>query len=88
MSFFHDDLVGGLGVKEAESMDVKKVIAGGGKIEIELVDDYVECRIYGKSTVYGDYDPDEIDTSALEDEIRDVFGLDEMPVLVVPDYEE
>ena len=88
VSFFHDDLVGELGVKDAKSMDVKEVIVGGGKIEIELVDDYVECRIYGKSTVYGDYDPDEIDTSVLEDEIRDVFELNEMPVLIVPDYEE
>ena len=88
LSFFHDDLVGELGVKDTKGMDVKEVIVGGGKIEIELVNDYVECRIYGKSTIYGDYSPGEIDTSVLEDEIRDVFELGDTPVLVVPDYEE
>ncbi len=88
VSFFHDDLVRELGVKDAKSMDVKEVIIGGGKIEVELVDDYVECRLYGKSTVYGDYNPDDIDTTAFEEEIRDTFGTGDMPVLVVPDFEE
>ena len=88
VSFFHDDLVGELGVKDTKSMDVKAVIMGGGKIEIEAIEDYVECRIYGKSTIYGDYNSNDIDTSAIEDEIRDVFELGDTPVLVVPDFEE
>ncbi len=88
VSFFHDDLVGELGVKDTKSMDVKAVIMGGGKIEIAAIEDYVECRMYGKSTVYGDYNPNDIDTSAMEDEIRDVFELADTPVLVIPDFEE
>ncbi|MBN2096685.1 hypothetical protein JW752_04825 [Candidatus Peregrinibacteria bacterium] len=88
VSFFHDDLIRELGVKDAKSMDVKEVIIGGGKIEIELFDDYAECRLYGKSTVYGDYNPNDIDTTALETEIRDTFELGDEPVLIVPDFEE
>jgi len=88
VSFFHDDLVRELGVKDAKNMDVKEVVIGGGKIEIELVDDYAECRLYGKSTVYGDYNPDDIDTAALEAEIRDMFELGDEPVLIIPDFEE
>ncbi|MBU1017657.1 hypothetical protein KKA33_01360 [Patescibacteria group bacterium] len=88
VSFFHDDLVRELGVKDAKSMDVKEVIIGGGKIEFEWVDDYAECRLYGKSTVYGDYDRGDIDTVALGEEIRDVFELGDVPILVIPDFEE
>lgn len=88
MEFFHDDLVGELGVKDAKSMDVKEVVVGGGKIEIELINDYVECRLCGKSTVYGDYNPENIDVAAIETEIKEIFDLDKTPILVVPDFEE
>ena len=88
MEFFHDDLVGELGVKDAKSMDVKEVVVGGGKIEIELINDYVECRLWGKSTVYGDYNPENIDVAAIETEIKEIFDLDKTPILVVPDFEE
>lgn len=88
IEFFHDILMEELGVKDAKSMDVKEVLVGGGKIEVELIDDYVECRLWGKSTIYGEFNPNLIDIAAIESEIREVFELDEMPVLVVPDYEE
>ena len=88
IELFHDMVVSELGVKAPESMDVKEVITGGGKIEVELINEYVECRLYGESTIYGDYKPGVIDTAALEMEIRDIFELDEIPVLVIPDFEE
>jgi len=88
IEFFHDILVEELGVKDAKSIDVKEMIVGGGKIEVELIDDYVECRLWGKSTIYGEFNSNLIDIAAIENEIREVFELDEMPVLVVPDYEE
>lgn len=88
VSFFHNELMNELGVKDAESPDVKEIVTGGGKIEIELVDDYIECRLYGKSTIYGEYNSEDIDTTALEAEIRKVFDLDERPILAVPDFEK
>ncbi len=88
IELFHDMVVKELGIKEPESMDVKEVIVGGGKIEIELIENHVECRLYGKSTIYGDYESGDINVSALENEIRETFDLDEMPVSIVPDFEE
>lgn len=88
IEFFHDMLVKELGVKDPESHDVKELIIGGGKIEVELVDDYAECRLWGKSTIYGDYDPPEVDVAALETEVQESFDLDDMPVSVMFDYEE
>jgi len=88
VELFHDMVVADLGVNDAESMDVKEVIMGGGKIEVELLEGHVECRLWGKSTIYGDYDSSHVDAKALEDEIQNVFNLDDMPVQVIPDYEE
>lgn len=88
VELFHDMVVSDLGVEDPKSMDIKEVIIGGGKIEIELKNDLVECRLYGKSTIYGDYDPDAIDISALEFEIRNAFDLDEISVAVMTDLEE
>lgn len=88
IDLFHDMVVADLGVNNPESMDVKEVIVGGGKIEVELVENHLECRLWGKSTIYGDYDSSHVDTGALEHEIQDVFNLDDMPVQVIPDYEE
>ncbi len=88
IDFFHDELLQELGIEEAESPDVKDMIVGGGKIEVELNDNHVECRLYGKSSIYGEYDPDAIDTKALEAEIQKVFKLKKMPVLIVPDFKE
>jgi len=88
IELFHDMVVSDLGVDDPKSMDVKEVIVGGGKIEIQLKNDIVECKLYGKSTIYGDYDPDAIDIPALEFEIRNVFDLDEIPVTVMADLEE
>jgi hypothetical protein len=85
--FFHDMLVRELGVKDAESMDVKEVIIGGGKIDLELLPEYAECRLYGKSTIYGDYDPLTIDCDALSNEIQEVCDLGDKPVQIVTDYE-
>jgi hypothetical protein len=87
IEFFHDMLVRELGVKAAESMDVKEAIVGGGKIDLELTSDGVECRLFGKSTIYGDYDPLALDTEAIASEIQEVFDLGDTPVEVIPDYE-
>ena len=88
VSFFHNQLVEEVGVKNLEGKDMKNLIIGGGKMEIEFIEDYVECCLYGKSGIYGNYNPDDIDTSAIEDEICDVFGLGDMSVLVIPDFEK
>jgi hypothetical protein len=85
--FFHDMLVKELGVKDPESMDVKEVVNGGGKIEVRHLGDYVECRLFGKSTIYGDYDPSLIDTEAVGQEIQNAFDLADLDVSVIPDYE-
>ena len=88
VELFHDMLVSELGVNDPESMNIKEIIVGGGKIEIELINSHIECRLYGKSTVYGDYDPEEIDTKALEIEIKEAFDADDIEVLVVADFEK
>lgn len=87
-AFFHDMLVEELGVNTPKSMEVQERIIGGGKMEVELVGNHLECRLWGKSTIYGDYESSHVDTEALEHEIQDVFNLDDMPVQVIPDYEE
>ena len=87
VSFFHDTMVKDLGVKDPESMDVKDVIVGGGKIEIKLDDDHAECRLHGKSTVYGDYDPMAIDTESITTELEEVMDLGDRVVEVIPDHE-
>jgi len=88
IELFHDMVVNELGVEDPKSIDVKDVIIGGGKIEITLKDGHVECHLYGKSTIYGDYDPEAIDTAALGYEISNVFDLDEIPIKVTADLEE
>lgn len=88
IEFFHDMLVSDLGVQDPESMEVKELIVGGGKIELMLVEGHLECRLYGKSTIYGDYNANAVDPAALEEELQEVFEVDEMPVSVVRDFEE
>ena len=88
VEFYHDMLVGELGVEDPENMDIKEVVIGGGKIEIELIENHVECRLYGKSTIYGDYKPTDIDVNVVEVELKEVFGLDEIPVSINPDHEK
>jgi len=87
IQFFHDNLVQELGIKDAESMDVKEVVIGGGKIELEILPASAECRLYGKSTIYGDYDPLTIDTDTIADEIQEICELEDQPVEVIADYE-
>ncbi len=87
IEFFHDMLIRELGVNDARSMDIKNVVMGGGKVEVELMDDYIECRLYGKSGIYGNFDSNSIDMNLLENEIRNVFNIDEIPVNIVPNYE-
>lgn len=88
IELFHDMVVEDLGVTSPKSMDVKERIVGGGKIEVEFVNEFAECRLYGKSTIYGDYESDMVDKKSLETEIQDVFGLDDMSVTIVADFEE
>jgi hypothetical protein len=85
--FFHNMILEEMGVKNAESPAVKKEMDGGGKIEVELIGDYVEVRLYGKSTIYGVYNPDCIDIGAIEGVIRVMFELLDLPILVIPDFE-
>lgn len=86
IEFFHNHVVQELGVRDAESPEMKQKIVGGGKIEVELVNGYVECKLYGKSTIYGLYDPAAINAIALESELKEVFALGEIPALVIPDF--
>ena len=88
IEFFHDMLVKELGVKDPESHDVKEIVVGGGKIAVELLGGHAECRLWGKSTIYGDYDSQEVNVSALETEVQEAFDLDDMPVQIIPDDEE
>ena len=87
IEFFHDMLVRELGVNDPEGMDVKEAVVGGGKIDLELLPEYAECRLYGKSTIYGDYDPLTINSEAIANELQEVFDLGDMPVHVIVDHE-
>ena len=86
LKFFHNEILEEMGVKKAESPAVKKEVAGGGKIEVELIKDYVEVRLYGTSSIYGDYIPDDINIGEIEKLIRVMFELTDLPVLVIPDF--
>ncbi|MBU0577028.1 hypothetical protein KJ742_04025 [Patescibacteria group bacterium] len=85
---FHDKILEELGVKNPTSAEMKKVVVGGGKIEIELIGDYVECRLYGVSQTYGSYDASDIDQAKMERAIEAALHLGMMPILVVPDFEK
>jgi len=87
-SYFHYQIVEELGVKDAEKPHVKALMAGGGKMELELMDDYVECRLYGVSTTYGSYKVSDIDMAQLEQAIEARFHLGMMPIVVIPDFRE
>jgi len=86
-AFFHNMILEELGVENTQSPEVKATVAGGGKIEVELVGDHAECRLYGKSTIYGYYNPDDIDTTKLEECLKEVFHL-EIPISVIPSFQE
>lgn len=88
VQLFHDMVVNDLGVEDPKSMDIKDVVTGGGKIDIEAKNGRLECRLYGKSVIYGDYEPDLIDEEALRIEIREVFDYDEVPVHIDSDAED
>ena len=85
--FFHNMILEEMGVPKADSPAVKKEVEGGGKIEVEMIDDYVEVRLHGKSSIYGPYNPDNVDIGAVEEVIRTMFELIDMPILVIPDLE-
>ena len=84
---YHNTMLEDLGVENPESPVMKRAIVGGGKIEVELIQDYVECRIYGSSQTYGGYDKTDIDLARMEKAIEATFHLGMMPILVVPDFE-
>lgn len=86
-SFFHNMLLEEMGIEKADSPAVKNGIGGGGKIEVELIDDYVEVRLYGKSGIYGPYKPDCVNIGSIEEVISTMFELIDMPILVIPDLE-
>ena len=87
IELFHNSMLKDLGVQNPDSPEVKKAIAGGGKIEIELIGDYMECRLYGESQTYGKYNMFDVDLPGLEKAVEETFGVGGMPVLVIPDYE-
>ena len=86
-SFFHNMILEEVGIANSQSSAVLKEVPGGGKIEVEMMDDYVEVRLYGKSTIYGHYNPEAVDIGEIEAVIREMFELIDLPVLVIPDYE-
>ncbi|MBN2087949.1 hypothetical protein JW758_06415, partial [Candidatus Peregrinibacteria bacterium] len=85
---FHNLLLAELGIKRPESPRIKKEIKGGGKIMLEMIGDYVECRLYGRSFTYGHYDKAVIDIAKMEKAIEATFHLGMMPILVIPDCPE
>lgn len=87
LKFYHNEILEEMGVKKADSPEVKKEVQGGGKIEVEFIKDYVEVRLYGASSIYGPYHPDEISTGEIEKLISVMFGLKDIPILVIPDLE-
>jgi hypothetical protein len=82
--FLHKEVLVELGIRDPLDKEVKKHIVGGGLLDLELIDDYVELRLSGSSGDYGDYDPESIDLAGLERAIENAFGLGMMPVLVIP----
>ncbi|MBN1258787.1 hypothetical protein JXA05_03455 [Candidatus Peregrinibacteria bacterium] len=86
-NLYHNHMLAELGVEKPESPAVKKEIAGGGKIEIELIGDYMECRLFGESQTYGKYNAFDIDLPGLEKAVGEAFGMGGITVLVIPDYE-
>ncbi len=86
-AFFHNMVLEEMGVQNAQAPSVMKEVPGGGKIEVEMMDDYAEVRLYGKSTIYGRYNPEMVDAGAVEGVVREMFELIDLPVLVIPDYE-
>jgi len=85
--FFHNMILEELGVEDAQSQAVMETVAGGGKIEVELFDEHLECRLYGKSTIYGPYNADDVDTSQIEEALEAVFHLG-IPISVIPSFQE
>ncbi len=85
--FFHNMILEEMGVQNATSEAVKKEMGGGGKMDVELINDYVEVRLYGRSTNYGHYNPDCVNIEAIEGIIHTMFELLDLPILVVPDFE-
>ncbi len=83
---YHNSMLLDLGIKNPDSAEMKRAIAGGGKIEIELVEDYVECRLYGDSQTYGHYNKADIDIARMETALEAEFDLGMMPILVIPDF--
>ena len=86
-SFFHHMILTEMGIEQATSDAVKSEMRGGGKMEVELIDDYVEVRLYGRSADYGAYHPEDIRTGEIEAVIRRMFDLIDLPILVIPDLE-
>ena len=84
--FFHNMILEEMGIQNADSPAVAKEVEGGGKIGVELIDDYVEVRLYGKSGIYGPYNPEAIDIGGIEGVIHTMFELLDLPILVIPDF--
>ena len=87
MDIYHNTMLLDLGVKDPDSKTIHKTIIGGGKIELEMVKDYVECRLYAGSKTYGGYNKTDIDLARMEKAIEATFHLGLMPILVIPDFE-
>jgi len=88
MDIYHNTMLFDLGVKDPDSKSVHNAIVGGGKMELEMVGDYIECRLYGGSKTYGDFDKTDIDLARMEKAIESIFHLGMMPILVIPDFDK
>jgi hypothetical protein len=84
---FHNNMLLDLGIKNPDSAEMKRMVTGGGKIEVEMVGDYTECRLYGESQTYGPYDKNDINIAEMESALEATFHLGMMPILVIPDFE-
>ena len=87
MDIYHNKMLYDIGVQDPDSEEMHNLIIGGGKIELEMIDDYAECRFYDKSQTYGPYSKDKINIAEMEKAIQTTFHLGMTPILVIPDFE-
>lgn len=85
--FFHDEILRDMEVENPTSMQVSDIVPGGGKMEVVLEEGFIQVHLYGKSTIYGDFDEDLIPLKSLEMEIQEVFEVDDLPVTISFDHE-
>jgi hypothetical protein len=86
MDIYHNKMLYDIGIQDPDSKEMHNLITGGGKIELEMINDYAEFRIYGESQTYGPYNKDDINIAEIEKAIEATFHLGMTPILVIPDF--